>query len=412
MTTCPICGSDAEMDERTSGDFVICDCSRCGRYKMTGSALAMLPGRLESQDRFAARLSHAIRTEGYTSRPDDPPVVTSMNLDQLGGRKLPSIDAQILNLLNWIRRQVGDDEMETVQVEDHDALAGIVGAIDGGRVDDLLDLASEQGVVEFVPDDCFKITLAGWRLLRATEADPRRQPSSETPIVQRQTVKVDCNECGPARNADVRASYSISGVDADGASWADTWDILECCGCNSISARRAFWFSEHDALSQTPDGRLVVERGGTETFYPGRVRRKRPVWTHKVSDPGLLKLFDELYKALAADLLIVSSICARTLFDAASTLKVGDAGNFKQKIDALVERGMMSAADKEAVEAMTDAGNASAHRGYEPSFEQLMHIVDIVEGFIERQFYYPEIAQSLRLATPPRQGRPGSRNGK
>ncbi|WP_165447539.1 DUF4145 domain-containing protein [Rhizobium ruizarguesonis] len=331
-----------------------------------------------------------------------------MNLDQLGGRKLPSIEAQIFNLLNWVRRQVGDDEMEAVEIKDRDTLAGIVGVIDGKRVDDLLELASEQGVVEFVPDDYLKITLKGWRLLRAAEVKPQHQPAPEAPNLEQKTVKVDCNECGPARNANVRVSYSISGTDDDGTSWADTWDILECCGCNSISARRAFWFSEHDTLSQAPDGRMLVERGVTETFYPGRTRRKRPAWTHKVSEPVLGKLFDELYKALAADLLIVSSICARTLFDAASTIKVGDAGNFRQKIDALVAQGMMSAADKEAVEAMTDAGNASAHRGYEPSFEQLMHIVDIVEGFIERQFYYPEVAKSLRSATPHRRGKPSS----
>ncbi|WSG77189.1 DUF4145 domain-containing protein (plasmid) [Rhizobium beringeri] len=396
------------MDDLAMGDFVVCDCSRCGRYKITGSALATLPDRLESHDSFAARLSHAVRTASDVSGPDDSPVVTSMNLDQLGGRKLPSIEIQISNLLNWMRTQVGDDQMEAVEIEDRDILAGVVGAVDGNRVDDLLDLALQQGVVEFVPDDCWKVTIEGWRLLEAAEVEPQHQPTPETPKVEQKTVKVDCNECGPARNAHVRASYSISDTDEDGTSWSDTWEILECCGCNSISARRAFWFSERDTLSQAPDGRIMVERGVTETFYPGRTRRKRPVWTQKLSDPVLSKLVDELYKALAADLLIVSSICARTLFDAASTIKVGDAGNFKQKIAALVAQGMMSVADKEAVEAMTDAGNASAHRGYEPSFDQLMHIVDIVEGFIERQFYYPEVARSLRSATPSRPGKPGS----
>ncbi|KAB1082236.1 DUF4145 domain-containing protein [Neorhizobium galegae] len=411
MTACPICGSDAKIDDRSGRDFIVCDCNRCGRYKLTGSALAMLPDRVDAHDRFAARLSHAVRIAWDASHAKDLPVVTSMNLDQLGGRKLPSIDAQIFNLLSWIGAQVGDDQMAAIEIEDRDALAGIVGAVDGNRVDDLLDMALQQGVVEFVPDDCWKITIEGWRLLQAGSAERRHGAASEARKREAIAMKVDCNECGPARNAHVRASYSTSDTDDDGTSWTDTWEILECCGCNSISARRAFWFSEHDTLSQASDGRMLVERGVTETFYPGRSRRRRPAWTQKVSDPVLAKLFNELYKALAADLLIVSSICARTLFDAASTLKVGDAGNFKQKIDALVAQDMMSAADKEAVEAMTDAGNASAHRGYEPSFEQLMHIIDIVEGFIERQFYYPDIARSLRQATPPRQGRSGSRNG-
>ncbi|WP_330217734.1 DUF4145 domain-containing protein [Allorhizobium undicola] len=101
-------------------------------------------------------------------------------------------------------------------------------------------------------------------------------------------------------------------------------------------------------------------------------------------------------------------LCVRTRFNAACTLTEPAI----LRIDALVERGMMSVADKDAVQAMTDAGNASAHRGYEPSFEQLMHIVDVVAGFIKRQFYYHEIAQSLLLATPAGQGESDSRYGR
>ena len=67
--------------------------------------------------------------------------------------------------------------------------------------------------------------------------------------------------------------------------------------------------------------------------------------------------------------------------------------------------GHISASEKDILEAMTDAGNASAHRGYSPTFEQLTAIVDILENFIERAFVLKNVAEALRQSTPPRQSK-------
>ena len=54
------------------------------------------------------------------------------------------------------------------------------------------------------------------------------------------------------------------------------------------------------------------------------------------------------------------------------------------------------------VEAVADAGNASAHRGYTPTVERLGHIVDIIENFLHRAFVLAGAAEEIRKATPAR----------
>ncbi|MDP3547510.1 MAG: hypothetical protein Q8S29_15180, partial [Phreatobacter sp.] len=102
----------------------------------------------------------------------------------------------------------------------------------------------------------------------------------------------------------------------------------------------------------------------------------------------------------------LSAVGARTVFDRASFMLVGEvAGGFTGRLNAMVERGFLSAKDREVLEAMTDAGSASAHRAFAPSAEHLTSIMDIVENFLEREFVLREKAAKLKAETPMRQKR-------
>jgi hypothetical protein len=139
------------------------------------------------------------------------------------------------------------------------------------------------------------------------------------------------------------------------------------------------------------------------TYWPPPARRAKPAWSNKISDDNLRMLIDELYVALNAGLLVVSTIAARTLFDRASFLLINDPpGGFGGKLQALVDTGRISASDRSILEAMTDAGSASAHRGFAPTFDQLTAIVDILENYIERTFVLNAVADTLKNATPGR----------
>jgi len=56
--------------------------------------------------------------------------------------------------------------------------------------------------------------------------------------------------------------------------------------------------------------------------------------------------------------------------------------------------------EKECLEALTDAGSAAAHRGWEPDLEQIAYLVSIMENFVRRILLKDE-ANKLKKAVPP-----------
>lgn len=406
MATCPICGLEA-VSPRPTGDFSLFECRRCGAYKITGSALAMLPGRLARGDgRSAARLSHAVRA---ASASPEPLVITSMNLDSLIAQPLPSIERQIANLVGWIARMLGDDALGVVADPDFETLAGVIGALDGPRAYELVQMARQGGLVDYHDGSGLRLTQKGWRKVEeldkpvsAKAAPAARDIAAATKASAIPTTLAHCNTCRGQRNAFVQATYALEGGDGETA-WSDRYDILRCCGCDTLCVRHERWFSEHDWIDQDGLGRQRLNRGITTQYWPPPAKRQRPAWSDKLEDEMVRTLIDELYRALDAGLVILATTGARTLFDRASALQVGDPpGGFAGKLQAMVAAGHISASDRRILEAMTDAGNASAHRGFAPDPAQLDAIVGILENYLERVFVLTAAAEALRGATPPR----------
>lgn len=69
---------------------------------------------------------------------------------------------------------------------------------------------------------------------------------------------------------------------------------------------------------------------------------------------------------------MLASVGARTLLDRAGHILIGDVrGGFEGKLSSLVAGGHISAQEKDALDAVADAGNASAHRGNSLTAERL-----------------------------------------
>ena len=247
MGICPICKAAAEVGLETIGDFRQFCCPRCGNYEITRSALAMLPSRMATEEaKSRARLSHAIRQLANSVPANEWPEINSMNLDELVKKALPSIESQKINLLRWAAKQLGDDQLGAVDLPDDDQLLGIIGTIDSDRADALISIAAKDGLVKLVPDNCIAITAYGWQRLEpiaSTEKIKATNAVNAMPADHPQSVRAHCNRCKGERKALVRATYTVSGNDGE-VSWSNTYDILECCGCEEMNVRHEYWFSE------------------------------------------------------------------------------------------------------------------------------------------------------------------------
>lgn len=407
MGFCPICKTSANLEQPNGGDYRRVECRKCGKYQITGSALSMLETRLPADDKkVVARLSHATRLMASTTDAEWPEI-NSVNLDDMLKRPLPTIDRQMTNLLVWTAAQLEDDHLGAVELPDEEDLTGVIGTIDGRRVDELISRAEGEGLIEFVPDDCISITTRGWARLQAPVAE-KAEPMTGPPAADSvskvdRIIKAHCNKCRGLTNSWVRAEHTVSGNDGP-ISWSDSFEVLQCCGCDTLSVRQEHWFSEWDEMDYDEYGRLVMRPGIKEVYYPAPTVRAKPEWSDTIADEVLRNVLDELYAALNAGLNVLASVGARTLLDRAGYLLIGDPrGGFEGKLSALQTGGHISAQEKTTLEAVADAGNASAHRGYTPTVARLGHIVDIIENFLHRAFVLAGAAEDIRKATPARQ---------
>lgn len=396
--SCPICEQPAERAGASDyGDKERFRCSRCGAFEISRTALAMLHRRLAEDWTARARLSHAIRS---TTSEYEWKALNSTNIPELLSAPLPGVADQLKLLMRWLVSTLAEDHFGDVPIDDPANLAALVGTLDGHRVERLLEFAEAEGYIKYNLGK-IRMTPKGWK---ESESERAEQADSLPEIVPGKEIimKAYCNECGPDRNAIQRASHTVRGSDGP-ISWSDTYEILECGGCSTLSVRHCFWLSEWDQIDQDPlTGDMRMVPGIRTTYWPPPTTRKKPSWADEIDDEVLREVFEEVYAALDAGLRLLRSIGTRTLLDRAMTLQIGDEGGFAHKLKLMLDQGFIGETEKGILDAMTNAGSASAHRGHKPSVEHLNTIIDTVENFIHRVFVLRTGAESVKAATPPR----------
>lgn len=211
-------------------------------------------------------------------------------------------------------------------------------------------------------------------------------------------IRAHCNKCGHETKHEVVMERTIRGSEVVDpyqgieVSWATTYSMLECRGCEEVSLRRTEWCSENDPMDGADPG----------TFFPPRVSRRKPAWVDRLELPDeYAGLLDEIYIALHADSRRLAMMGTRSLIDTVIRRSVGDQDNFGKGLKRLVEEGLISERNREIIEAAVNAGHASAHRGYRPSSDDVNVVIDIVENLIHNELL-AEQAQALKITTPQR----------
>jgi len=368
----------------------------------------MLGARLDDNAKAFARISHAIRSrtsEVHWFRID------SANIDELAKAPLPSVRAQTLNLIRWLAAEADDDRLAAVELPENDALAGVVGVVEADRLDELQRHMVQQGLIEYVPEDCLRLTPAAWDLLEP--ATPLANVAAAAPpvVTAPEPLAVepsDCPQCGPRRRAEVVAFFSVTNQDETSPVYeVVNYKTLRCCGCEAIHIRRDTYFSEDEDHEQDPvTGEWNTVLRPTSTYWPPQERRRKPSWILQVEDDVIHRLLDEVYGALNTDLRALAAMGVRALLDRTFELAGAEpAAGFEEKLKSLTAEGVISPRDKETLTVMTDAGSAASHRGWQPDPEALDTILDAAEAVLHRVVVLPDHAQRLREQVPPKPSR-------
>ena len=82
--------------------------------------------------------------------------------------------------------------------------------------------------------------------------------------------------------------------------------------------------------------------------------------------------------------------------------KVNDRGAFGKNLDELFRQGFISQTQREHLAQVIEGGNATIHRGFIPSADQVHALLDIAENVVEALYITPARAKVLKGKIPPR----------
>jgi Domain of unknown function (DUF4145) len=129
-----------------------------------------------------------------------------------------------------------------------------------------------------------------------------------------------------------------------------------------------------------------------------------PAWLDKLPQDAQI-LMNEIYAAMDAGTFALPAMGIRAVVDVVSKeVQQGDIGSFRKKLDGLRDAGHLTPAHHDALDAVVDAGNAAAHRGFTPSAEALASMIAAVSHLLHAIYVMPESTRLLRAGTPARHG--------
>ena len=187
---------------------------------------------------------------------------------------------------------------------------------------------------------------------------------------------------------------------------AVTHSLLECLGCETVFYETASWNSEDVDLWTDPHtgetkGRNAIEKA----TYPRPETHTKPEWFSKLEarDPQLSRILTQMYDAYDGDGFILTAIGLRTALDRSTELLgIDPAISFEEKLSALLDEGWVGESEQEVLKVVTHAGNAAAHRGWEPSKEEIGSLLRTLESFLHRAFIVGNDALDVRDSIPPK----------
>lgn len=203
-----------------------------------------------------------------------------------------------------------------------------------------------------------------------------------------------CNVCLGDRCHTVLFFEERRHEDRDGESNVTYWEIneyivAECDGCKHIT-----FLVEVD--SNSVGGNYTVQ-------YPPRTIRREPQWLFDLMlsemfiNPVKHEFIKEIYRSLRNDNPRLAVIGIRALLEQIMFDHVGDKGSFNNTVNAFEKEGYISRVQKEIVVPLIEAGNASVHRGFKATEEQVVQLMDIVENLLETLYIHKKQVEKLKI---------------
>jgi hypothetical protein len=236
-------------------------------------------------------------------------------------------------------------------------------------------------------------------------------------------VRVICGRCSSITNHRIALCLDRNGFEAhhvekddqlpeEGINWQESYQIIQCQGCDSISFRQTTWCSE-DADVNAGDS------GEAELLYPQRHANFLHVKPYEAVPSNIYLIYSEAVSCFNSQNLglcaaglraIVEGIC-KTEEVTNGPKSIGKNPQQRGKdllcrINGLQERGILTEAQAQALHEHRYLGNEAIHELAQPSVSELYLAFGIIEATLEQLYELPERVKKLQHAVTVRRRRP------
>ncbi|EMK8059137.1 DUF4145 domain-containing protein [Escherichia albertii] len=200
-------------------------------------------------------------------------------------------------------------------------------------------------------------------------------------------IKNHCNKCRIHTNHIILHSETIYG-DPDDYHYAEYYQMVKCCGCDTISFRREF----HDLEATYPTGEDEWETPIDIDCYPPK--EITLLKTYQLPDT-VRGIFSETCLAIATDSLTLAGIGVRATIEAICIDKGISGKDLSKKINNLATNGYISKKDCARLHSIRFIGNDAAHEITKPSKTSLDAVLQIIEHLLQSVYIFNNTTSSL-----------------
>ena len=133
-------------------------------------------------------------------------------------------------------------------------------------------------------------------------------------------------------------------------------------------------------------------------LFPPRLKGRKKI-KHELELPSLVRgIYEEAHQALCSGQRVLTGIGIRALVEAVCGEKKAPGKNLAERIDGLVDVGVLSKDGAEILHGTRLLGNEAAHKVKPPAEDQLNAAMDVAEHLLTTVYILPAVASPLRRA--------------
>jgi len=218
-----------------------------------------------------------------------------------------------------------------------------------------------------------------------------QQPQEKITIkrlpVRGKLTRVPCAFCGNSTRHTIMTSFlRITSIETSIIDLA-IYQIVQCRGCRELSFR----LQSVDINSYFGNEMKAYKCFTYPNRVPGRTKLKWQLYVPEM----VSAIYEETYRALGNEQLILAGIGLRALVEAVCKEKDSQGKNLVEKIDNLVNKGLMTKTGAEVLHSIRHIGNHSAHEVEANSMEELLMALDVVEHVLREVYIIPARSKML-----------------